>query len=417
MAPKHLNLVVLLTLICGGLDATNTTLKCTDGSSIDCPTKYNSCCELTGNFEAVCFFQNNTVDIIHEGEHYLAVGSVEFVMTLIGCIFTVLGAGIFSGLTLGLLTLDKNAMAVLMRAGQEKEKRYAQRLLPIVSQHHRLLVTLLLSNAIAMEALPVFLGRLVPEIAAIAISVTAVLFFGEVFPQALCSRYGLAIGYYLAWFVWFLMIVMYPVAYPVGKLLDAMLGKEHATFFRRNELSAFVELHQDVSIENPDPLQADEIRIIQGVLKLRLKTVKSIMTSLENVFMEPLHGVCDDFAIAEIVAKGHSRILLYDQEKTDAGSYFLAKAMIMFKQTEVRFEELPSRPLRMVKGSEPLFEILRYFQTGKSHIVGVKDDETDVLIGIITLEDVIEELLQQEIIDETDVFVDIQNKLRREKNH
>lgn len=50
----------------------------------------------------------------------------------------------------------------------------------VIHRHHLLLVTLLLANSIAMEALPIFLDRLVPSWAAVLISVTAVLFFGEV---------------------------------------------------------------------------------------------------------------------------------------------------------------------------------------------------------------------------------------------
>ena len=56
----------------------------------------------------------------------------------------------------------------------------AKAILPILSQHHLLLVTLLLMNAAANEALPLFLDELVPSYIAIVLSVTIVLFFGEV---------------------------------------------------------------------------------------------------------------------------------------------------------------------------------------------------------------------------------------------
>jgi hypothetical protein len=49
-------------------------------------------------------------------------------------------------------------------------------------------VTLLLCNACAMEALPLFLDTLTDPVTAITVSVTAVLVFGEVLPQAVCSR-------------------------------------------------------------------------------------------------------------------------------------------------------------------------------------------------------------------------------------
>ena len=58
----------------------------------------------------------------------------------------------------------------------------AQVIFPILKRHHYLLVTLLLSNATAMEALPIFLDKLVPSFWAVMISVTMVLFFGEIIP-------------------------------------------------------------------------------------------------------------------------------------------------------------------------------------------------------------------------------------------
>ena len=50
---------------------------------------------------------------------------------------------------------------------------------------------------------------------------------GEIIPQALCTRYGLAIGAYSAWFVWALMWVVGIVSWPISKVLDYLLGSEH----------------------------------------------------------------------------------------------------------------------------------------------------------------------------------------------
>ncbi len=98
------------------------------------------------------------------------------------------------GLTLGLLSLDMTQLRVLSQGGEPQEKIYAIKIMPILKHRHLLLVTLLLCNAVAMEALPIFLDRLVNPIIAVAISVSFVLIMGEVVPQAICSRYGLAIG-------------------------------------------------------------------------------------------------------------------------------------------------------------------------------------------------------------------------------
>lgn len=130
-----------------------------------------------------------------EEEEAVAVGSTAFYTYMAICIGLVLAAGVFSGLTLGLLSLDPLTLRALKNQGHPHEKKYAAKLESIVKNHHLLLVTLLLANAGVNEALPLFLDKLVPSpIYAILISVTAVLIFGEVIPQALCSRYGMAIG-------------------------------------------------------------------------------------------------------------------------------------------------------------------------------------------------------------------------------
>lgn len=63
----------------------------------------------------------------------------------------------------------------------------AKTILPILEKHHLLLGTLIVSNAFCMEALPIFLHKIVPAIVAIIISTVFVVIFGEVLPQAYCT--------------------------------------------------------------------------------------------------------------------------------------------------------------------------------------------------------------------------------------
>jgi ankyrin repeat/SOCS box protein 13/metal transporter CNNM len=173
-----------------------------------------------------------------------------------------------SGLTMGLLSLDVLSLKVLKGGGTPKERKYATKILPIVQKHHLLLVTLLLANAAAVEAMPIFLDRVSSPIVAVAVSVSAVLLFGEIIPQALCTRYGLAIGYYLSPFVRVLIFLLFIIAWPISKLLDVLLGKDHSTFFRRAELKHLVSLHEQGSQENEEPLSHDEVLIIKVYGKL-----------------------------------------------------------------------------------------------------------------------------------------------------
>ena len=99
-------------------------------------------------------------------------------LTLIG--------GLMSGLTVGLASIDRLALEIDAKVDPQY-KKYADRILPVIDKHHWMLVTLLLCNAGAMEALPLSLDKLLPSWAAILCSVTGVLAFGEIIPQALCT--------------------------------------------------------------------------------------------------------------------------------------------------------------------------------------------------------------------------------------
>lgn len=111
----------------------------------------------------------------------------------------------------------------------------------MLQHHHWLLVTLLFCNAVALETLPIYLDRIVPSQWAIFISVIAVLFVGEVIPQAICiGPQQLAIAESLSPFVYFLMWITSPVSWPVAKLLDCILGEHKLTRFSNTQFKALV---------------------------------------------------------------------------------------------------------------------------------------------------------------------------------
>ncbi|TYJ46374.1 hypothetical protein E1A91_A02G116800v1 [Gossypium mustelinum] len=87
-----------------------------------------------------------------------------------------------SGLTLSLVDLE-----VLAMSGTPNDRRHAAKILPVVRKQHLLLSTLLLCNAAAMEALPIFLDSLVTAWGAILISVTLILLFGEISQLMQCK--------------------------------------------------------------------------------------------------------------------------------------------------------------------------------------------------------------------------------------
>ena len=95
-----------------------------------------------------------------------------------------------------------------------------------------------------MEALPIFLDAIVPSFWAIIISVTAVLFVGEVIPQAVCTGPSqLFIAEKMAPIVKFLMFSLGIICYPISKILDIILGEHDITRYKNDQLKQLVQLH------------------------------------------------------------------------------------------------------------------------------------------------------------------------------
>ncbi|CEG75998.1 Putative Morphology protein [Rhizopus microsporus] len=123
-------------------------------------------------------------------------GSPAFYEKMAIIMFLVLLGGVFAGLTLGLMGMDETNLHVLIQSGTETEKVNAKKVLSLLDRgKHWVLVTLLLSNVIVNETLPIILdGVLGGGWKAVVISTALIVIFGEVIPQSICVRYGLAIG-------------------------------------------------------------------------------------------------------------------------------------------------------------------------------------------------------------------------------
>lgn len=159
-------------------------------------------------------------------------------------VFLILFAGFASGMTVGLLSVDTVALRVLQDQGNAKEKRRVKEIANILEHHHLVLVTLLLANSLAMEALPIFFNRLVPEWAAVLLSVSAILLFGEIIPQALCTgKWQIRLVSKGLPAVRLLINILYPFAYPIALLLDRVLGEnDQKTAYARSHLKALIRL-------------------------------------------------------------------------------------------------------------------------------------------------------------------------------
>jgi len=322
--------------------------------------------------------------------------------------------GIFAGLTLGLMGLDPINLQVLSTSGTEKEQKNALKVLRLLEKgRHWVLVVLLLGNVIVNETLPVFLSDFGGGIAAVLTSTVLIVIFGEIVPQSICARHGLAIGAFCAPLVHATMILFAPVAWPTAKLLDYCLGEEHGTTYRKAELKTLVSLHAQLGTEH---LHEDEVTIIRAVLDLNDKTVKDVMTPIDDVWTLSHDEILNEAMINRIINAGYSRIPIHEPGHPDAIlGMLLVKKLISYDPEDalpVSFFQLT--PLPEATPDLNCFDALTYFRSGRSHLLLISETpgEAGGALGIVTLEDVVEELLGGEIIDETDYYVDVHTRTK-----
>ncbi|PGH01681.1 hypothetical protein GX51_05127 [Blastomyces parvus] len=330
----------------------------------------------------------------------------------------VISGGAFAGLTIALMGQDEVYLQVIKTSGEGAEKKHAEKVLRLLKRgKHWVLVTLLLSNVITNETLPIVLDRsLGGGWPAVLGSTALIVVFGEVVPQSICVRYGLPIGAWMSTSVLFLMYITSPISWPIAKLLDRILGEDHGTIYKKAGLKTLVTLHKNLG-QAGEQLNSDEVTIITAVLDLKEKSVGSIMIPMEDVFTMSADTVLDEKMMDLILSQGYSRIPIHaPDEPHNFVGMLLVKMLITYDPEDCKLvRDFALATLPETRAETSCLDIVNFFQEGKSHMVLVSEypGEDHGALGVVTLEDVIEELIGEEIIDESDVFIDVHKAIRR----
>jgi metal transporter CNNM len=197
-------------------------------------------------------------------------------------------------------------------------------------------------------------------------------------------------------FVLGLMYIMAPIAYPTAKLLDYLLGEDHGTVYKKAGLKTLVTLHRSLGAAG-EQLNSDEVTIISACLDLKEKSVGDIMTPIDDVFTMPMDTILDEKTMDLILSQGYSRIPIHDPKNEDNFvGMLLVKMLITYDPEDARpVSEFALATLPETRAETSCLDIINFFQQGKSHMVLVSEfpGENQGALGVVTLEDVIEELI------------------------
>lgn len=314
---------------------------------------------------------------------------------LISITLVVLSA-LFSGLNLGLFTLDTQTLKRRTALGDA----YAAKIYPLRKRGNQLLATLLLGNITVNTVLAVYLGSILNGVVAGFLATTIIFLFGEIIPQAIFARHALKFGAFMAPFVRFSLFIFYPIAFPIAFVLDKFLGDELPTIFTKTELMHIISEHED---SEHSIIDADEERIVHGALKFSHRKVEEVMTPIEKVSTFPAEQKLTTDFFERVTDKAYSRYPVYKGEKTNIIGILYAKDLLTEDEniTIVETEEAFENNFLRVKTSQYLDGVLAHMLKQKRHMAMVYS-AANVCVGVITLEDIIEEILQYEIEDEDD---------------
>lgn len=238
-----------------------------------------------------------------------------------------------------------------------------------------------------------------------------ILLFSEILPKTT----GVAYSRTLAPFFSYLMNWMVKILSPVIWLCQAV--------------TKIVPYHQLDSLVSADEIQAvaalsrksgeiapQEERVITNILELRDKTVKQVMTPRTVTFVLSEHLSINEAKNKKERWDLHSRVPLYDKDSDDIVGIVLRKDVLLYAAEGLEEKKLSEmmHPVHFVPEIAPLNKVLADFFEKRQHLFVVVD-EYGGFTGVISLEDIIEEIVGHEIMDETDTTQDMRELARHKR--
>lgn len=321
---------------------------------------------------------------------------MDLIPTLIVTAVLVIMSGVCSGLNISLMSLPIGELARKAKYGN----RRAKLVLPLRKNAHLTLASILLFNVAVASATALVLESRFSGVWAGIMSTLLLVYFGEIFPQALFTKKALHTVSNFAPLLKFMIIVSYPLSKPTQLMLDKLFGHEDGTkLHSRRELNMIISEHLG---NNRSVLDDDEVEIMRGALSLSEKRVSEITTSINHTYWFTPDTVLNSKKIDEIKSNNWSRIPVLNKRLTKVYGILLMKDLIDidFDEKSYSVKELKLHTTRTVGSQTALDTMFRHFIAARTHMIPVTQNKK--IIGIVTIEDLIEEIIGHEIEDESD---------------
>ena len=253
-------------------------------------------------------------------------------------------------------------------------------------------------------------GDLGASIGAMIFTVVLII-FSEFLPKAIAKRFNYTLSLVFAYPVYFFVILFFVFLWPISKMFQ-LIGKLFTKKAQEEEEIGEEELDEMIDeIEESGELEKDEAELVRGAVDLIDIEAYEIMTPRVDVFAVDVEDdLKEKYEISELLK--HSRIPVYEETIDNIIGIIPVKtlARLLLSGGDIDVRSLLYRPLYIPRNYQ-IVKLLDDFREERVHIAIVKDEYggTD---GIITMEDIIEEVVG-DIFDETDEVVEEVKKIRK----
>ena len=230
----------------------------------------------------------------------------------------------------------------------------------------------------------------------------AILIFSEIIPKTIGTSYWRSLALPASVIINSMIFITFPLVWILERMQKVISSRSNQVSVSREDISAMVSVATEEEV-----IETEEKKMIQNLLKLDEVTAHEIMTPSVVVEMVPGSMSIKEFYDSD---NTHSRILVYDEDNDEYVVGYVLRSEVLEKMAEDNFNSPLNdiiRPILTFSEEDTVADIWEKLLEKKEHISAILD-EYGSLRGIVTMEDVIETMLGQEIVDEKDEVVDMQ---------
>jgi len=299
-------------------------------------------------------------------------------------------SALFSGLTIGLFSLDTNELRRKMELGD----RQAERLYPIRVKGNQLLVTLIVGNVLVNSALTVILNSFTAGIVAILASTILITTFGEILPAAFLNKHGLKFGARLAPQLGSLMKYTAWVSKPMGDFLDKTIGNEDDKIYTKEELLKIMDEHEGKTSDIED----EDLSIAKHALSFADKSIADVMLPRSEMIALRENDILGPKLLNQLHNSPDSTFPVYSGSEDNMTGTLYLRDLVGLDPEVTKVREVMDKDVFYVKGNQTLDHALSAFLHTKHHLFVVIDERQKTL-GVVTIEDIMDEVMGRKFED------------------